>query len=86
MVLGFECFRRTRAFGKLRNDEVKAASGGLLNFRAMLIELFTGDKCGVEVGAVALKVGFAQMPVSVLVPCPFDTSRDVLSTLPEVSF
>ena len=50
-------------FWQVRNDEVKAASGGLLDFRAMLIELFAGDKCGVEVGAVALKVDFAQMPV-----------------------
>ena len=61
--MGFECFRRARAFGKLRNDEVKAASCGLLNLRTMFIELFAGDKCSVEVGAVALKVDFAQMPV-----------------------
>ena len=33
------------------------AAGGFVNLRTMLIQFFTGNKGGVEIGAVALKIG-----------------------------
>ena len=61
--MGFESFCCAHACGKSRNDNVKTASGGVLNLCAMLIKPFAGGKRGVEVGAIALKIGFAQMPI-----------------------
>lgn len=39
-------------------------AGGCVDFRTMLMQLLTCNKGGVEVGAVALKVGFPQVSVS----------------------
>ena len=55
-VCGFQFLGCARTLGKLRDNEVKAATDGGFNLGAMLIEGFACDKGGVEVGAVALKV------------------------------
>ena len=49
-VCGFQFLGCARTLGKLRDNEVKAATDGGFNLGAMLIEGFACDKGGVDLG------------------------------------